>query len=100
MPTKWISGLYPLNANADYSKIIQNNQNQNIQEILDDKAKIVLNFMRENLDKNIIDEFKRNKNDKWQGSIEYKKLFEFWKWCEKKQFTTESQIEVRIKVFN
>lgn len=40
--------------------------------------------MKENLGKNIIDKFEKNKDvDKWQGNIEYKKLFEFWKMCEK-----------------
>lgn len=95
-----VCGLYPLNADAiDYSKIIRN-QNRSTQEVSvdeahqDGKTNIVLDFMRENLDKNIIDEFEKNRDiDKWQGIIEYTKLFEFWKMCVKKQYAMKSQTE-------
>lgn len=96
-----VCGLYPLNADAiDYSKIVRN-QTQSTQEVSideadqDNKTKIVLDYMRENLDKNIIDEFEKNRDiDKWQGLIEYTKLFEFWKMCVKKQRTRKAQMEV------
>lgn len=100
-----VCDLYPLNADTvDYSKVVRN-QNQSTQKVSinetqDEKSKIVLDFMRENLDKNVIDEFERNKDiDKWQGSIEYEKLFEFWKMCAKKQPAINSQIEVYIQFF-
>jgi len=97
-----VCGLYPLNADAiDYSKVTHN-QNRNIQEmsfeeIQNDKCKIVLDFIRNNLDKNIINEFERNSNvDKWRGKIEYTKLFELWNLCKKGQLAKKSQIEVRM----
>jgi len=54
------------------------------EETQKDKCKIVLDFMRNNLDEDIINEFERNSNvDKWRGKIHYTKLFELWNLCKK-----------------
>jgi len=94
--------LYLLNADAiDYSKVTYNQnrciQETSFEETQNDKCKIVLDFIRNNLDKDIINKFEINSNvDKWREKIEYTKLFELWNLCKKGQSATKSQIKVRM----